>query len=48
MTSTLPYCVRPARLDIVASLAQPDLPAAAVMAILDQLKAVIGCLRHDQ
>src|SRR5438552_13176392 len=48
MISTLSRSVRPARLDVVASLAQTDPPAAALVAVLDQLKAVVGCLRDDQ
>ena len=48
MTSTLSRSIRPAKLDVVANLAQPDPPAAALAAVLDQLKAVVGCLRDEQ
>jgi uncharacterized damage-inducible protein DinB len=48
MTSTLSRSIRPAKLDVVASLAQPDPPAAALAAVLDQLKAVVGCLHDEQ
>jgi uncharacterized damage-inducible protein DinB len=41
-------CIRPAALEPAASFAQPEPPAVSLMTILQQLQAVIACLRDEQ
>jgi hypothetical protein len=40
--------VRPATIEPVAALAKPEPPAVSLMTILQQLQAVIGCLRDGE
>jgi hypothetical protein len=48
MTSATMRSFRPTTIEPVAALAQPEPAAASLMTILQQLQAVVGCLRDDQ
>ena len=48
MISTLTRSTRPAALEPAASMAVNEPPAITLMTILQQLQAVIGCLRDEQ
>lgn len=48
MTSSLNCSVRPATIAPVAQLAQPEPPVVSLMSIVQQLQAVVGCLKDEQ
>jgi uncharacterized damage-inducible protein DinB len=48
MNSTLTRSIRPATLEPARSMAVNEPPAVTLMTILQQLQAVIGCLRDEQ
>jgi uncharacterized damage-inducible protein DinB len=48
MNSTLTRSIRPAALEPACSMAVNEPPAFTLMTILQQLQAVIGCLRDEQ
>jgi uncharacterized damage-inducible protein DinB len=48
MTPTLTRSIRPATLEPAAALAIPEPPAAALDSVLQQLQAVVRCLRDEQ
>jgi uncharacterized damage-inducible protein DinB len=48
MTSTMAHSVRPARLHPASDLARPERPSDALVAVLEQLQGVVGCLRDEQ
>ena len=48
MTPTISRSIRPATLEPAASMATPEPPAVTLISILQQLQAVVGCLRDEQ
>ncbi|MEO6435813.1 MAG: DinB family protein [Tepidisphaeraceae bacterium] len=48
MTSTLSHSIRPATLDVVAGFRDPEPPAVALSAVIEQLQAVVATLRDEQ